>query len=132
VEIENKRYSLSVHYRKARRRLEARNAIRAAIAALPVPMRTIPGKLVLSVLPERAPNKGQALLELRALEQADIALYCGDDVTDEDVFKIDEPEYLVGVRVGLWKGSAAPYFLRNQGEIDILLEHFVTLRERSR
>jgi trehalose 6-phosphate phosphatase len=37
--------------------------------ALPAPMRLIPGKLVVNVIPAKAPNKGDALLQLRATEQ---------------------------------------------------------------
>jgi trehalose 6-phosphate phosphatase len=130
IEIEDKRYSLAVHYRRARRKQDARDAIRAAIEALPVRTRMIPGKLVVSVLPADAPNKASALLELRSLEQADIALYVGDDVTDEDVFQIDEPGRVVSVRIGAWAGSAAMYFLREQAEVDLLLSNLVELRER--
>ncbi|MFO0611865.1 MAG: trehalose-phosphatase [Polyangiaceae bacterium] len=128
VEIEDKRYSLAVHYRRARLKREARNAIAAAIARLDVEMRTIAGKLVVNVVPARAPNKADALLQLRAKEQADVALYVGDDVTDEDVFELDQPGRLLSIRVGESKSSAAKYFLRNQREIDTMLELLGTLR----
>lgn len=121
VDVEDKRYSLAIHYRKCRNKRAARMAIHDAIAALPVPMRIVPGKLVVNVLPERAPNKGRALLALRATEEADTALYVGDDATDEDVFELDQPGRLISVRVGESPSSSASYYLRDQLEMDKLL-----------
>ncbi|HSD88401.1 MAG TPA: trehalose-phosphatase, partial [Kofleriaceae bacterium] len=129
LEIEDKRYSLAIHYRRARRRHNARAAIDAAVTALPRPMRVIPGKLVANVIPAGARNKGDILLDLRARESADIALYVGDDVTDEDVFTLDQPGRLLAMRVGKTTMSAARFYLRDQGEIDGLLARLVTLRK---
>ena len=128
IDIENKRYSLAVHYRRAREKPKAREAIRRAVAALPVPMRIIPGKLVINVVPEAAPSKGDALIALRDRTEADVAMYVGDDVTDEDVFRLDQPGRLFTVRIGRSRTSAARYYLRQQQEIDALLEHLVALR----
>jgi trehalose 6-phosphate phosphatase len=128
IDIENKRYSLAVHYRRAREKPKAREAIRRAVASLPVPMRVIPGKLVINVVPEAAPSKGDALVALRDRTEADVAMYVGDDVTDEDVFRIDQPGRLFTIRVGRSRTSAARYYLRQQREIDVLLEHLVALR----
>ena len=55
-------------------------------------------------------------------------MYVGDDVTDEDVFRLDQPGRLFTVRVGRSRTSAARYYLRQQQEIDALLEHLVALR----
>ncbi|MFM2418807.1 MAG: hypothetical protein RL385_3530 [Pseudomonadota bacterium] len=129
VDLEDKRYSLALHYRRSRNKRLARSTILAAVAALPVRMRVVPGKLVVNVVPERAPNKGDALLELRRAEQADTALYVGDDVTDEDVFELDQPGRLLTVRVGESRSSAAAYFLRDQNEMDRLLAKLIALRE---
>ena len=132
VEIEDKRYSLAIHYRKSRQKQQVRRAIQRAVAALPIPMRLVGGKLVINVLPASAPNKADALLRLRASQRADIALYIGDDVTDEDVFKLDQPGRLLTVRVGESGSSSAAYFLTTQRDVDRLLSRLVTLRaERS-
>jgi trehalose 6-phosphate phosphatase len=130
VEIEDKRYSLAIHYRKSRQKREVRRAIGDALAQLAVPMRAIAGKLVVNVVPQRAPNKGDALLELRAAEGADAALYIGDDVTDEDVFALDQPGRLLTVRVGESRSSSALYYVRTQRDVDRLLAKLVALRER--
>jgi len=130
VDLEDKRYSLALHYRRSKNKRAARAAILDRVAALRVPIRVIPGKLVVNVVPERAPNKGDALLGLRNAERADTALFVGDDVTDEDVFELDQPGRLLSVRIGESSTSAARYFLRDQGEIDRLLARLVALREK--
>lgn len=128
VEIENKKYSLAVHYRKSRQKQKARDAIEAAVGALAEPMRIIGGKLVVNVVPAGAPHKGDALAALRAKDGADTALYVGDDITDEDVFELDQPGRLLSIRVGQARRSAAAYYLRDQGEIDRLLSKLYELR----
>lgn len=132
VEIEDKRYSLAIHYRHARRKRHTRLAIDTAVAALPRPMRVIPGKLVANVIPVGARNKGDILLELRDKEAADVALYVGDDVTDEDVFTLDQPGRLLSMRVGKTTLSAARFYIRDQREIDDLLGHMIAFRRDRR
>lgn len=128
LDLEDKRYSLAVHYRRSRRRREALAAIEAATEALPVVTRLVRGKHVVNVVPARAANKGDALLGLSAREGARAALYVGDDLTDEDVFRLDPSSRVVGVRVGASSASAAGYYLRSQREIDVLLARLVALR----
>lgn len=128
VEVEDKQYSLAIHYRRCRRREEAREAIARAVEALPVGLRSVGGKLVVNVLPANAPHKGDALVRLLGERAADTALYVGDDVTDEDVFDLDLPGRLVTIRVGASRRSAAGYFLRDQDEMDALLAVLAGLR----
>jgi trehalose 6-phosphate phosphatase len=128
LDVEDKQYSLAVHYRNSPAKRRARTAIHRVVATLPVPMRVVPGKLVINILPRGAPHKGHALLELRQREAARMALYVGDDVTDEDVFELEDEGSLVAARVGHSKRSAAPYFLRDQREIDLLLASLLELR----
>jgi len=132
IEIEDKRYSLAVHYRAARHKREARSAIERAVAGLPRTMRVIAGKLVANIVPVGARNKGDVLVELRDQEAADVALYLGDDVTDEDVFTLDQPGRLLSIRIGKAARSAARYYLRDQREIDRLLVYLVELRRDRR
>lgn len=132
VDLENKRHSIAIHYHRARRKVATRAKILAAIAVHAPALRVIPGKFVINVTPTAAPNKGDALISLRNAEQADIALYVGDDVTDEDVFRLDQPGRLLCIRVGHSRRSAAPWYLRDQREIDLLLETLVELRAKGR
>jgi trehalose 6-phosphate phosphatase len=128
VEIEDKTYSLAVHYRRARARREAAGRIAAAVASLGKGTRVIGGKLVVNVLPSGAPHKGVALMRLRTDLGADTALYVGDDVTDEDVFALDDPGRLLCIRVGQNARSRAPYFVESQRAVDDLLRVLIGMR----
>jgi trehalose 6-phosphate phosphatase len=128
VEIEDKTYSLSVHYRRSRQRSKACLAIERAIACLPFALRTVPGKCVINLLPKQAKSKGDALLAIRKCEHADTALFFGDDDTDEDVFRLDQPGRITTVRIGYSRDSAAAYYLRRQSEIDGVLRYLIEAR----
>jgi trehalose 6-phosphate phosphatase len=121
VVIEDKVFSLAVHYRLSREKRKAREAIREAAASLS-DVRTIGGKMVVNLVPEGAPHKGMALRGARARFQCDTAIYVGDDDTDEDVFGLDEPGRLLGIRVEKSEDSRAEYFIEGQAEMDDLLE----------
>ncbi|MBX3154922.1 MAG: trehalose-phosphatase [Deltaproteobacteria bacterium] len=128
IDVEDKRYSLAVHYRRALHAGRARTLIDRAIAAAPCALRTVAGLFVANVLPLGAPTKGDVLVDLCDREGAERALYVGDDVTDEDVFVLERPEGLVKTRVGRSRSSAARFYLREQREIDVLLASLVELR----
>jgi trehalose 6-phosphate phosphatase len=126
VAIEDKGVSLAIHYRSAVDADKARSAIRAA-AALLDRVRIVPGKEAVHLLPDGAPDKGGVLARLRAQLNCELAFYVGDDGTDEDAFR---SAGVVGVRIGDAPGSAARYCLRDQEEVDELLERLVALRAR--
>jgi trehalose 6-phosphate phosphatase len=131
VWIEDKTFSVAIHYRQSREKKKARAAILEAAVDLG-PARLIGGKLVINVLPEGAPHKGMALLRERDRLRCDTALYVGDDVTDEDVFGLDEPGRLLTIRVGPKRTSTASYFLHSQATVDVLLEVLLELRPAAR
>jgi trehalose 6-phosphate phosphatase len=130
VEIESKRYSLAIHYRRSRSKKPALAAILEAAAAL-TGARVVGGKLVVNLLPEGGPHKGMALVHERERQRCDTAIYVGDDDTDEDVFSLDQPGRLLGIRVGRSKRTAAFYCIPRQEQIDDLLATLVALRERA-
>lgn len=132
VEIEDKRYSLSIHYRAAKRRGAARRAIERAAAALRGRVRTVPGKLVVNVVPRDAPDKGAALRALCRRSRAGMALYLGDDVTDEDAFGARLGIPAVTVRVGRSRRSRARYWLATQREVDAMLARLIRERRKAR
>jgi trehalose 6-phosphate phosphatase len=127
VQIENKVFSLAVHYRDSREKKKARAAIASAAAALG-PLRVIGGKQVVNLLPITAPHKGIALERERERLRCDTAIFVGDDKTDEDVFALDQPGRLLGIRVGRSRTSAAAYYIPSQRSIDDLLRALVDLR----
>ncbi|HET9750828.1 MAG TPA: trehalose-phosphatase [Casimicrobiaceae bacterium] len=122
VSIEDKRFSLSLHYRQATDHDAARSAIAACIERLSPAPKVIDGKAVVNVLPPDAPDKGQALRALIAQSDAANALYVGDDDTDETVFGLHLPSVLT-LRVEPSTESAAALFLRDQREVLTLIRH---------
>lgn len=127
VVIEDKGFSLAIHYRQSREKKRARAAILAA-AALLGDVRIIGGKQVVNMLPRGAPHKGLALEATRERLGCDTAVYVGDDDTDEDVFAMEQPGRLLAIRVGDKRTSQAAYYLRRQVEIDELLRLLGELR----
>jgi len=130
VRVEDKTYSVAVHYRRSREKKKAKAAILRAVAGLG-PIRVIGGKQVVNVLPEGAPHKGMALERERHRLRCDTAIYVGDDETDEDVFALDEPGRLLTIRVSPKRGSQAMYYIRNQAAMDEFLALLVNLRRES-
>jgi trehalose 6-phosphate phosphatase len=131
VVVEDKTYSVTVHYRQARHKRRALAAINDATKGLH-DARLLGGKDAVSLIPRGAPNKDVALGRARRLLACDAAIYVGDDETDEDVFSGSHPESLLGIRIGLRGKSSARYGLRTQEEIDDFLQTLLDLRPLSR
>ena len=127
VVVEDKKYSVTVHYRRARHRRQALTAINEAVRDLH-DARLLGGKDALSLIPRGAPNKGAALDRARRLLACDTAIYVGDDETDEDAFRSGSRESLLGIRIGLPGSSAAQCGLRTHEEIDDFLQVLLDLR----
>lgn len=125
--IEEKTYSVTIHYRHVGDKRRALAAIEDAISELP-DARAIGGTQALTLLPRGGPDKGVALQQARRLFHCDNALYIGDDDTDEDAFASASPERLLAIRVGTKRTSAARYRLRRQADIDRLLRTLLALR----
>jgi trehalose 6-phosphate phosphatase len=120
VEVEDKAYSLTFHYRAATRKRAAREAVIDALSELRPSPRIVLGKLCVNALPPGTPNKGGALLKLMARLRVQRALFVGDDATDEDVFSLLDSRIVTG-RIGVKKNSDAQFFLKRQSEIGDLL-----------
>ena len=129
VVIEDKTYSVTVHYRHAAGQRRTLVAIDDAVHSLQG-ARSLGGKHAVSLVPRRAPTKGAALERVRRLLACDTAIYAGDDQTDEDAFSAARADRLLGIRVGARRQSQARYYLRNQTEIDALLRALLTFRPR--
>lgn len=130
VTVEDKGLSLTVHFRRSRRKIHSREAVFCAAAGLPR-ARVFGGKDVVNVVPRRAPHKGIALEAERDTLGCAKAIYVGDDETDEDVFSHGRRHRLLSIRVGAEASSKASYSLRSQAHIDALLHELLALRERT-
>lgn len=130
VVVEDKRLTLSVHYRLARDREQAaRELARIAQDLEPAP-RAIGGKLVLNLLPPAARTKFEAVAALAQHEGAQRVLFVGDDETDELVFA-QAPAHWITVRVEPDRASRANYFIHRQSEIATLLDRLLQLQRAS-
>jgi trehalose 6-phosphate phosphatase len=128
LEIEDKRYSLALHYRRCRSKKGAKRAILESVSSLSPSPRIILGKCVVNILPPGAPHKGMAMLELMLASGIQSGFYVGDDDTDEDVFALPESRILT-VRVGQKRSSQAQYFIRDQSEINRLLAQLIRFHQ---
>ena len=121
IHIEDKHYSLSLHYLHAQDRRHAEQAVRERIEALQPAPRIIHGKHLFNVLPAGVGDKGSAVQALLATAGLRQALYVGDDQTDEDVFRLPQPG-LFTVHVGDDERSAAQWRLHDQQQVIRLLD----------
>jgi len=121
LEIENKRWSLTVDYRHVPDLSGTERALAHFAKTLPQ-VRLLGGRHAdLNLAPAGEHHKGTALeRHMHALDRH-AALYVGDDRTDEDAFG-QAIDGLVSVRVGQKAGSRAQYFLQEQSEVDRLLD----------
>jgi trehalose 6-phosphate phosphatase len=130
VWIEDKSYSLTVHYRRAQDQVLVEQTLSACVANLLPAPRVIMGKFNVSLLPADAGDKGTAVAQLLHLSKKYRALYVGDDRTDEDVFSLHHPG-LFTVRVGNDISTAADYVIKDHEAIKFLLDLLLALLPES-
>lgn len=124
VTIEDKFFSLTLHFRQAKNKKMLRMMIHEKIQKLDPPPKVITGKSVINLVPMNSPNKGDAFLELITRQNFTHAFYVGDDETDEDIFTLSNNSILT-VRVGHKKTSQAQFFIKKQCEINHLLREIL-------
>ena len=123
VFIEDKRLVLSFHYRMAG---EGAPEVKLAFKKIVKPyvkdklISIVAGKMVFSIRPEVDWNKGSfAKLVIdkirRRIKVSPVAIFIGDDTTDEDVFR--ELEKGITVKVGKSGQSKAKYRLENTYDV---------------
>lgn len=125
--VEDKKYSVTVHYRHVRDKGRVRQAIAKAVRALSN-VRALGGDQAVNLILRGGPDKGVALQRARRVLACETAIYVGDDETDEDAFTSAPPGQLLAIRVGDSRASRARYRLRRQADIDTLLEMLLKLR----
>ncbi len=126
VELENKKFSITIHYRRSPDPLLMEKKLVSFLNKLKPKPRVVKGKYVFNVVPNDSPHKGLALLDLMESKHYSRAIYIGDDDTDEDVFSLKD-ERIFTVRVGQKKSSKASYYINNQDEIAVFLDLLMDL-----
>jgi len=125
--LEDKGFSLSIHYRKANRKRELIKAIQSVAGRLRG-ARLLAGKQVINILPVGLADKGLALKRETKRRRCERVIYVGDDKTDESVFALARHEPLLTIRVGAKRSSLAQFYIPSQREMDRLLRLLISLR----
>ncbi len=116
--LEVKPASVAVHVRQVADPAAAAALLAAADSAADPSLTKKPGKAVLELAVTDA-DKGSAVTRLRADLGVAAAVYLGDDVTDEDVFRVLGPDD-VGVKVGAGETVAAHRVADTDGALAVL------------
>jgi trehalose-phosphatase len=138
--IEDKGLTLSVHYRMVSPNDEAKAAklFRQVITPLldTGRIRITSGKKVWEVRPPVDWHKGMAVQSISQMlskagvtGKGSLTIYLGDDITDEDAFKILHPPQGWGILIGQEnQASAADYFLKSTDEVEVFLSRLLELK----
>ncbi len=126
IQVDDKRYSVAVHYRKAADYEATEKRLLKLFEQAAPDARVLPGKFVYNLIPPGAPDKGDAFSELMKITGSKTALYAGDDMTDEDVFRLASPDVLT-IRIGEKTDSQAQFYLETQEDIVTLLDVVIAL-----
>ncbi len=120
--IEDKGAAFTVHYRRADARVarRARDLVRRTMRGFWPDVHLLEGKKVLEVLPQSIRGKGVATREfLSECPEQTLAIYVGDDATDENAFIALHGQ--VTVRVGKVRHTHAKFYVRSPAEVLSLL-----------
>jgi trehalose-phosphatase len=137
VIVEDKRWTLSVHYRLADPQIVPGLSARVYEIARDLGLRVTTGKEVLELRPPIDVNKGTAAVELAgalgALDNEASLLCAGDDRTDEDMFREVRRAKpgCATVRVGddpTVSDTSAEFTLRDPDAMRVLLEEILSQR----
>jgi trehalose 6-phosphate phosphatase len=127
VTVEDKGYSLALHYRLAPDATVARAAIAALLDDAPAGVDSFGGKCVVNVVAAGLPDKGEALARLVRRCRAAAACFVGDDVNDEAVFRRALPPWLT-IRIGSDDPTShAMFFLDDVAELVVVLHRMHAL-----
>lgn len=136
--VEDKGLTLSVHYRLVDDQEidEVKDILDSAvgIAAVLGKVRTTSGKMVHEIRPAVPWNKGKAVKLLMkrfgkgGRQSGLLPLYIGDDLTDEDAFKVIESYGGIAVYVGDENDqSVANYYLKSTGDVANIMKELLRL-----
>ena len=124
AEIEDKRYSLTIHFRGVTEPARVSMQVVLLLRRLTPSPRMMMGKYSVNVLPPGQEGKGPAALALMVHLRRSGLFFIGDDETDETVFTLAEG-LSMGVRVGREAESQAKFYLHHQGEVERVLRFLV-------
>lgn len=129
--VEEKHYSVAIHYRNASAKAETQILTRLNQITHNLPeLRVLEGKKVFELQPKITWDKGIAIKEILPLitneHEHSVPIYIGDDVTDEDAFLAIRELGGISFRVGTeHPPSLANYYLDGPNEVHRLLKELL-------
>ena len=134
VLVEDKQYTLALHYRLAPSlRDDCRDVLNASLKDIPQGWQVVEGKFVFEIRP-REPTKGTAIEAFmgEAPFLGRTPVFCGDDITDEDGFEVVNARGGMSIRVGEGSATRAAVQADSVGELlDWLMRVAAAKRESS-
>jgi len=118
IRVEDKGICFGIHYRTASKTAakKAWTLVEEALNRLGPNFRLMAGKKIWEIYPMDIGSKGKTAKELlRQIPGRKLAIYAGDDTTDETAFALLRNG--VTIRVGKFKETKAKFFLRNPAEV---------------
>ncbi len=130
--VQNKKSTLTVHYRNVKK--SGAQTVQAVVEKCVHPfLRSVKitgGKEVVEVRPKVSWGKGHAvrwILHRLHAPRGSMVVYCGDDRTDEDAFRL-LPKSVVTIHVGPERSSRARYYVRRVSEMQGFLRALYAAR----
>lgn len=132
VGVEDKGLTIALHYRLAPDEARALRVIEQVLAGSLASLQRVAGKSVVNLLPQGAPDKGDALQALAQRCGATAGLFIGDGRSDEPAFEKLADTWLT-VRMGPEGGpSRARYFIDGPAQLPILLQTMLDAARNAR
>jgi trehalose-phosphatase len=133
--VERKKFAIAVHYREVSSEAETRQVEKAVDEVLGKHsgLRKRGGKKIFELQPNLDWDKGKAVLwltEALGLNHSGVVvIYIGDDVTDEDAFRVLRNSGAgIGIRVAApASGTHACYYLRDCDEVEQFLQSLLVM-----
>ena len=133
INVENKGLTLAVHFRQTPelRHTEVKQRVDEVARAFADGFHVSDGKMVFDVVPADQVDKGSTALDMvrerGGLDRA-LPIYCGDDTTDETVFRALPEKALTVCVGGPEKQSAARYRVDGPDEVSTFLDRILACR----
>ncbi len=126
VRVEDKGICFAVHYRTAPDSAaeQAKAFVDQTLTRLGNEFRLMAGKKIWEVYPQKMGSKGAAAQDLlKQIRGRKLAIYAGDDTTDETAFKLLRSG--VTIRVGKFHETCAKFYLRSPVQVRIFLKRLL-------
>ncbi len=127
--VEDKIYSLTIHFRNASLKIRAKSIAKNEAKRLLPEAHILDGKRVVNVIPPNLPDKYLALSTYMEDNHFEKALFVGDDITDNQIFKAKDHRIL-SVKIGQSKRLNTIWYLQNQKKMGKFVKAILNIRRK--